>query len=79
MTGRNLVGSVIPSLLILLAPVYASAASGGRGAGGVSRGEDGRVACRYPSAIFSCAGQGGAARQRILALRYGQCFLRGGT
>src|ERR1700691_1274101 len=31
MTGGNLVGSVIPSLLILLAPVYASGASGGRG------------------------------------------------
>ena len=31
MTGRNLVGRVIPSLLILLAPVFESGASGGRG------------------------------------------------
>ena len=31
MAGRNLVGRAIPSLLILLAPVFASAASGGRG------------------------------------------------
>src|SRR5271155_4990716 len=31
MTARNLVGTVIPSLLILLAPVFKSGASGGRG------------------------------------------------